>query len=94
MAMSIVPYSFAYSPQSIAYLKKLQPKIRGQIVRKIDGLALDKFPPNSRKIQGRSDEGRGVYRIRSGVYRVLYVVREESKQIIILDIGHRKDVYR
>jgi mRNA-degrading endonuclease RelE of RelBE toxin-antitoxin system len=33
-----------------------------------------------------------VWRIRSGVYRILYVVR--PAEIIVIDIDHRKDVYR
>ena len=33
-----------------------------------------------------------VYRVRQGDYRILYVVREI--EVIVLDIDHRKDVYR
>jgi mRNA interferase RelE/StbE len=35
-----------------------------------------------------------VYRIRSGDYRVVYAVRSDPNEVVILDIGHRKDVYR
>ena len=34
-----------------------------------------------------------VYRIRSGHYRILYSIRDGSN-IIVLDIGHRRDIYR
>lgn len=35
-----------------------------------------------------------VWRLRSGDYRILYVVKSNPEEIIVLDIGHRKDVYR
>lgn len=35
-----------------------------------------------------------VYRVRSGDYRILYVVRGNPHQIVVLDIDHRRDVYR
>ena len=34
-----------------------------------------------------------VHRVRSGNYRVLYTVRSNPQSIVILDIGHRKDIY-
>jgi hypothetical protein len=39
-------------------------------------------------------EGDPVYRERSGDYRILYVVRSNPDEVLILDIDHRKDVYR
>ncbi len=87
-------YGFAYTPQALAFLKTIQSKFRKQIVKRIEALATDPLPANSRIVQNRSDGDDLVYRIRSGDYRVLYVVRENPNQVVILDIGHRKDVYR
>lgn len=83
---------FAYDPRSLDYLKTVPKKIRKQIVAKIQGLASDPHPPTSKMIQGMSDGEEKVYRIRSGDYRILYVVR--GVIVVILDINHRKDVYR
>lgn len=47
-------------------------------------------PPGSRKLSGYSD----VFRIRVGVYRILYSVEGLRLIVIILKIGHRKDVHR
>jgi hypothetical protein len=41
-----------------------------------------------------TDDGEPVYRERSGDYRILYVVRTNPDLVLILDIDHRKDVYR
>ena len=35
-----------------------------------------------------------VYRERSGDYRILYIVRSNPDEVLILDIGHRKEIYR
>lgn len=84
----------SYTETALSSLEKIQPaKVRRQIRKKIDDLLNEPHPPGSRKIRGtRQDED--VYRIRSGDYRVLYQVRGDNSEIVILDIGHRKDVYR
>ncbi len=53
-------------------------------------LAEEPHPRGSRKLSGYDD----VFRIRVGRYRVLYSVFERRLVIIMLKIGHRKDIYR
>ena len=74
--------------------KAVTPKVRGQIRRKIDKLAAAPFPRGSKVLKGVTEADGPVHRIRSGKYRILYVVNVSSAEVIILDIGHRKDVYR
>lgn len=85
-------YGFAYSAKSLDYLKTLQQKTRKQIIAKVHALASNPHPPTAKLIQGMLDGEERVYRIRSGDYRILYVVRDSI--IAVLDIDHRKDVYR
>ena len=87
-------YGFAYSDQSLAFLKTLTSKLRRQIVSKIETLASNPCPPKSKLVRGMKDGQEPVRRIRSGDYRVLYTVRDNDQLVVILDIGHRKDVYR
>ena len=87
-------FGFAYSAKSLDYLKTVQPKTRKQIVAKIQALAENPTPVTAKIVQGMTDEEERVYRIRSGDYRVLYVVRNNPQHVVILDIDHRKDVYR
>lgn len=61
-----------------------------RLTRAMLALPEDPFPPGSRKLSGHDD----VFRIRVGVYRVIYSVADAALVIIILKIGHRKDVYR
>jgi len=71
-------------------LRKLGVRDRRVVVHALVGLGDDPHPPGSRKLSGYHD----VFRIRVGVFRVLYSVEGRRLIVIILKIGHRKDVYR
>lgn len=85
-------YELAYTETALAFLEGLNLKYRRQIVAKIERLATEIRPPGCKLVQGVKDGENPVYRIRQGDYRVLYVVRESA--VVILDIDHRKDIYR
>lgn len=87
-------FGFAYSATALDYLETLPPKLRRQIVKKIETLADDPTPANSKLLKGMDSHGEPMYRVRSGDYRALYVVHENPNCVVILDIDHRKDVYR
>lgn len=36
----------------------------------------------------------GVWSARRGTYRVLYRVDDENREVVILRVGHRRDIYR
>ena len=59
-------------------------------MRTVLALAEEPFPRGTRKLSGYDD----VYRVRAGRYRILYSVSESTLIIIVLKIGHRRDVYR
>ena len=71
-------------------LKRLPRDDQRRIVRAMVDLGIDPHPPGSRKLTGFDD----VYRVRVGTYRVIYSVSGRKLIVIILKIGHRKDVYR
>ena len=88
-------HGIAYSESALKYLAGNVPnKIRSQIKRRIEALTLDPLPAGSKKLVGVSDGGHDVRRIRSGDYRIVYSVRSNPHQIIVLRIGDRKDIYR
>lgn len=70
------------------YLKRMQPKHEKQVMEKIYKLLEYPFPNGYVHVKGQFKR----YRIRSGVYRVIYRVTEE--QIYIELVGHRKDIYQ
>ncbi|MHB1558699.1 MAG: type II toxin-antitoxin system RelE family toxin [Isosphaeraceae bacterium] len=53
-------------------------------------LADDPHPPGSRKLKGTND----LYRIRAGDYRILYTVEGRRLVVLVVNVGHRRDVYR
>ncbi len=71
-------------------LKRLPTEDRRRLARAMLALAEEPHPPGCRKLTGYDD----VFRIRVGVYRVIYSVSGRTLVIIVLKIGHRKDVYR
>jgi mRNA interferase RelE/StbE len=83
-------YRVEISSTAEKQLRKLTPPDLGRVVRALVGLGDDPHLPGSRKLSGYTD----VFRIRVGVYRVLYSVEGRRLIVIILKIGHRRDVYR
>ncbi len=83
-------YEVEVSRTAEKQLRALPRGERERIVRRILALADDPLPRGSRKLAGYED----VYRIRVGRYRILYSVAGRELVIIILKIGHRRDVYR
>ena len=61
-----------------------------RLIEAIRALATDPRPRGCRKLQGHDD----TFRIRVGVYRIIYAVQDRQLLIIVLKIGHRRDVYR
>jgi mRNA interferase RelE/StbE len=86
-------WGFAFTSAALSFLEGVPHKERRQIIKKARALHANPFPPGCKKLSGvEADGGESVYRERSGDYRILYVVRQE--EVIILDIDHRKDVYK
>ena len=71
-------------------LKKIpKPDIR-RISNKIDNLSEDLPSPETTKMKGDNP----FHRIRVGDYRIVYEIQDEVLVILIIKIGHRKDIYR
>jgi mRNA interferase RelE/StbE len=91
-----MPYiGFAFTNAALDFLDGVPPKIRKQIVKKAKALHTNPFPQGFKKLHDvETSDGDPVYRERSGDYRILYVVRSKPDEVMIIDIDHRKDVYR
>lgn len=60
-----------------------------RVFEAIRDLANEPHPTGSKKLAGRD-----AWRIRVGTYRVIYEIHDERLLILVVTIGHRKDVYR
>jgi mRNA interferase RelE/StbE len=73
--------------------KELRDLQRGDLQRVMDrviGLADDPRPPGCEKLAGMAD----AWRIRSGSYRIVYVVDDHAQVVTVTRVGHRREVYR
>ncbi len=59
-----------------------------RILKKIDSLAEEPRPLGSTKLSGQE-----AYRIRQGNYRIIYTIEDKNLVIVVVKIGHRRDVY-
>ena len=82
----------AFTKAALDNLEGIPHKMRAQVIKKAKALILNPHGDGTKKLKGVEDNGEPVYRERSGDYRILYVVREI--EVVVLDIDHRRDVYR
>jgi mRNA interferase RelE/StbE len=67
-----------------------QRKARRRVEDRIEALAQDPRPPESRQLRGEL----GVYRrVREGSYRIVYEVRDEELVVLVVLVGQREGVY-
>lgn len=51
-------------------------------------LGEDPRPPGARALRGRDG-----YRVRVGDYRIIYTIRNDVLVVVVVTVGHRRDVY-
>ncbi len=71
-------------------LKAIPKTVQKRIAKKIESLA--EAPPEPAKTKMKGDNP--FHRVRVGDYRIIYEIQNEVLLILILKIGHRKEVYR
>jgi len=70
-------------------LAKIEKEDRKRIIEAIRALANDPRPAGSKKLSGRP-----AWRIRIGRYRVIYEVHDQQLLVLVVAVGHRREVYR
>ncbi len=83
-------YTVTLAPAAARQLRKLDraPIERIKIVLTL--LADDPRPPGAKALTGRA----GVLRVRTGEYRILYTVHDDRLRVLVIALGHRRDIYR
>jgi mRNA interferase RelE/StbE len=82
-------YQVFIERQALKSLAKIPNDDRSAIEQKIRDLAGDPRPAGVKKLSGRD-----AWRIRIGNYRVIYEINDRKLIVLVVVIGHRKDVYR
>lgn len=60
-----------------------------RILQRLEGLQDDPRPSGSEKLTGQQR-----YRLRQGVYRIIYQIADEELIVTVVKIGHRRHIYR
>ena len=82
-------YKILIKPSAVKELKKIPQKYLKKVVDKIYSLASEPRPLGCEKLTNEE-----VYRIRYGIFRILYTIEDDKLVVIVIKIGHRKDVYK
>ncbi|MCH7565168.1 MAG: type II toxin-antitoxin system RelE/ParE family toxin [Gemmatimonadetes bacterium] len=82
-------YELRIKPSAVKELEALQQKERRRVVDEIQGLSEECRPHGCEKLTGHDR-----YRVRQGVFRILYEVDDDARTVTVVKIGHRRDVYR
>jgi mRNA interferase RelE/StbE len=86
-----MPNSVFLSRQAEKFLIGLRDAaLYGRLRTAIDGLTQDARPSGCVKLAGAPD----LYRIRVGDYRIVYQVKDAALFVLVLSIGHRREIYR
>ena len=86
-------YKVEYTPKAIKQLQKTDKHTRKLIYAWIDKNLQNSEDPRLYG-KGLTADRSGQWRYRVGDYRVLANIQDETIVILILEIGHRKDIYR
>jgi mRNA interferase RelE/StbE len=81
-------YKIELRPAAVRALRKLDPQVARRVHAAIALLAEDPRPPASRPLRGRP-----AWRVRVGDYRVIYTIEDDVLLVVVVTLGHRRDVY-
>jgi mRNA interferase RelE/StbE len=81
-------YRIELRPAAVRALRKIDSDMRGRVQGAIALLAQDPRPPAARALQGRPG-----LRVRVGDYSIIYTVSDDVLLVVVVTVGHRRDVY-
>ncbi len=83
-------YDIEFRPAVLNTLKRFPKRDLVRIKKKFEETAGNLPNPDLTMMKGSND----FHKVRSGNYRIIYTIEEDRLVILIVKIGHRKDVYR
>jgi mRNA interferase RelE/StbE len=83
-------YAVLVSPAARRDLKRIRGPSRRRIADAIENLADDPRPQGCTKLAGEEE----FYRLRIGDYRIIYQIEDDRLIVLVVRVGHRKDIYR
>jgi mRNA interferase RelE/StbE len=85
----VASYKILVKPSAVKEIEASPKRDRQRIVARIQRLSSDPRPPGCQKLSGQDN-----FRLRQGAYRIVYSVNDDELSLLVVKVGHRKDVYR
>jgi len=85
-----VTYRVTLAPAAARQLRTFDPQVRRRIQAALELLATEPRPPAATQLAG----GSGEWRVRTGDYRIVYELHDGELLVLVVRIGHGRDVYR
>lgn len=82
-------YRLSFKTSVAKDLRQIPKRDVQNILKRIEGLADDPRPSGSEKLSGQER-----FRVRQGTYRIIYEIKDQELVIMVVKVGHRRDVYR
>lgn len=82
-------YKIKIKKTALKAIRKIPTKDIKSILRIINGLSINPRPYGVQKLNNQER-----YRVRSGNYRILYQIEDNVLTVMVVNVGHRRDVYR
>jgi len=82
-------YELAFKKSVAKDLRAFPSKDVHRILKCFELLAQNPRPPGCEKLSGQER-----YRLRQGVYRIIYEIQDDRSKVIVVKVGHRRDVCR
>ena len=82
-------YQVFIKPAAQRQIKKLTLAVQKDLIALIENLSEDPRPSGCKKLKGRRNQ----YRVRSGDYRIIYSIEDNSLIVRVIKVGHRRDIY-
>lgn len=83
-------YRIEVAPAVVRQMRRLDPPARRRIQAAIELLADHPRPRGARKLVG----GDGEWRVRTGDYRIVYGIHDDVLLVLVVAVGHRRDIYQ
>jgi mRNA interferase RelE/StbE len=85
----VANYKILIKPSAVKELNNIPKKELSKITERINSLSNDPRPNGCEKLAANK-----AYRIRQGSYRIIYTIEDNNLIILMIEVGHRRDVYR
>jgi mRNA interferase RelE/StbE len=82
-------YKVLIKPSAVKELDSIPKRDLKRIAKRIQNLSEIPRPPGYEKLSVEEK-----YRIRQGPYRIVYSVDDKSHEVLVVKVGHRREVYR